>query len=159
CPVGAPTRASCKRGSGRPSGPNRKATVPAAGGLFSPQAKGLGIDQTDTSPALQQKIVYAGVAGPSFAQASQALQRLADLPAGAQQVERLTEGAGGERVAQRDAAAAAFEALPLAEKFAAPPGVAPPGLAVVMVDGGRLQILERGAAAAESPGPPAAAVA
>ena len=80
------------------------------------------------------------------------LQRLADLPVDPKQVERFTEGIGDERVAQRNAATAAFEALPLVEKFAAPPGVTPPDLAVVMVDGGRLQILERGAAAAASPG-------
>jgi hypothetical protein len=80
------------------------------------------------------------------------LEHLADLPVDPKQVERLTEGIGDERVAQRNAATAAFEALPLVEKFAAPPDVTPPDLAVVMVDGGRLQILERGAAAAKSPG-------
>jgi hypothetical protein len=136
----------------RPHGPSRKATAPAAGGLFFPQAKSLGIEQTETSPTLQQKIVYAGVAGRSFADASQMLQRLADLPIDPKQVERLTEGIGDERVAQRNAATAAFEALPLVEKFAVPPDVTPPDLAVVMVDGGRLQILERGGAAAASPG-------
>ena len=62
-----------------PNGPSPKATVPAVGGLFFPQARSLGIDQTDTSPAVQQKIVYAGVAGRSFAEASTTLERLADL--------------------------------------------------------------------------------
>ena len=80
------------------------------------------------------------------------LEHLADLPIDPKQVERLTEGIGDERLAQRNAATAAFEALPLVEKFTAPPGVTPPELAVVMVDGGRLQILERGAATAQSPG-------
>jgi hypothetical protein len=45
-------------------------------------------------------------------------------------------------------------ALPLVEKFVAPPVVTPPDLAVVMVDGGRLQVLDRTTAvapAAESP--------
>jgi hypothetical protein len=42
---------------------------------------------------------------------------------------------------------AAFVALPLAAKFDAPAGVAAPDLAVVMVDGGRLQIRERAAPA------------
>jgi hypothetical protein len=95
---------------------------------------------------LQQKIVYAGIAERSFTQASDTLQRLADLTVGAKQVERLTEGIGDERVAQRDAATAAFQALPLVEKFAAPADVTPPDLAVVMCDGGRLQILDRAAA-------------
>lgn len=130
----------------RPNGPSLKATAPAAGGLFSPQSRSLGIDQTDTSPALQQKIVYAGIAGRSFAQADEMLQQLADLSIGPKQVERLTESVGGERVAQRDAATAAFMALPLAEKFTAPAGVQVPNVAVVMADGGRLQILDRAAA-------------
>jgi len=62
---------------------------------------------------------------------------------GAKQTERVTRGIGRERVAERDAAVAAFAALPLAEKFRVPPGVTPPDLAAVMVDGGRLQILDR----------------
>ena len=81
------------------------------------------------------------------------LQRLADLHVGARQVERLTERIGDERVAQRDAATAAFEALPLIEKYVAPPGVTAPDLAVVMVDGGRLQILDRAAAGDEAAAP------
>src|SRR5207248_8211704 len=47
------------------------------------------------------------------------------------------------RVAERDAEVAAHQALPLVEKFAVPAGVTPPDLAVVMADGGRLQILDR----------------
>ena len=89
---------------------------------------------------MQHKIVYAGIASRSFAQASVTLERLAELSVGAKQVERLTEGIGDERVAERDAAVAAFAALPFVEKFVAPPGVTPPELAVVMTDGGRLQI-------------------
>lgn len=147
-----PTHGSRKRGPARPNGPSRKVTVPAVGGLFFPQARSLGIDQTETSPALQQKIVYAGIASRSFAQASVTLEHLADLTVDAKQVERLTEGIGSERVAQRDAATAAFQALPLVEKFVCPPNVTAPDLAVVMTDGGRLQILERDSAATtESP--------
>lgn len=71
------------------------------------------------------------------------LTHLVELSVGAKQVERLTERIGSERVAQRDAATAAFAALPLVEKFTVPPGVTPPDLAVVMADGGRLQILDR----------------
>jgi hypothetical protein len=157
--VKTPTRASCGPRPARLNGPNRKATVPAVGGLFFPQAKSLGIDQTDTSPAVQQKILYAGVTGRSYAEASVTLDRLAHLRVDAKQVERLTKGIGGERVAQRDAATAAFVALPLVEKFVAPPDVTPPDLAVVMADGGRLQILDRaaGGPAADSPAGPATA--
>jgi len=44
------------------------------------------------------------------------------------------------RVAERDTEVAAYQALPLAEKFQPPAGVTPPALAVVMADGGHLQI-------------------
>jgi hypothetical protein len=46
--------------------------------------------------------------------------------------------------------------LPLADRFAAPPGVAPPAVAVVMAAGGRLQIRD-GPGAAPAPGGPAGA--
>jgi hypothetical protein len=84
----------------------------------------------------------------SFAEGSELLERLADLPVPAKQVERVTRRIGAERVAERDAAVAAYRALPLAEKFTVPAGVTPPDLAVVMADGGRLQILDRSALAA-----------
>ena len=70
------------------------------------------------------------------------LEQLADLPTPEKQVERVTRRIGAERVAEREAAVAAFVALPVAEKFAVPAGVTPPELAVVMADGGRLQIRE-----------------
>jgi hypothetical protein len=92
---------------------------------------------------LLQKITYAGTACRSCAEASDTLRHLADWEVDPKQVERVTERIGGERVAERDAQTAAFGALPLAEKFRAPPGRAAPDLAVVMADGGRLQILDR----------------
>jgi hypothetical protein len=127
----------------RPNGPSRKATATAAGGLFFPQSKSLGIDQSEASPAVQQKITYAGTVSRSFTEGSQLLGQLADLSISAKQVERLTRRIGQERVAERDAEVAAYQALPLVEKFAVPAGVTPPDLAVVMADGGRLQILDR----------------
>jgi hypothetical protein len=108
---------------------------------------------------VQQKITYAGTVSRSFAEGSELLGRLANLPVSAKQVERLTRRIGAERVAERDAAVAAYRALPLVEKFAVPAGVAAPDLAVVMADGGRLQILDRAAPAAADPPPRAAAAA
>jgi hypothetical protein len=105
---------------------------------------------------VQRQVVYAGTVSRSFAEGSELLQRLAGATAPAKQVERLTRRIGAERVAERDAQVAAYQALPLAEKFAAPPGVAPPDLAVVMADGGRLQILDRTAPPAADPPAPAA---
>ena len=103
---------------------------------------------------MQQKITYAGTVSRSFAEGSELLGRLADLSASAKQVERVTRRIGAERVAERDAEVAAYQALPLVEKFAVPAGATAPDLAVVMADGGRLQILDRAAApAAEAPPP------
>jgi hypothetical protein len=84
------------------------------------------------------------------------LLNLAELRIGPKQVERVTERIGTERVAERNAQIAAFQALPLPEKFSVPKEVAAPDLAVVMSDGGRMQILDRralNAAAADSPTP------
>jgi hypothetical protein len=106
---------------------------------------------------VQQKITYAGTVSRSFAEGSELLERLADLPVSAKQVERVTRRIGAERVAERDATVAAYQALPLVEKFAVPARVTPPDLAVVMADGGRLQILDRSAPPTAAPPPPAAA--
>lgn len=103
---------------------------------------------------MQQKITYAGTVSRSFAEGSDLLERLADVSVSAKQVERVARRIGSERVAERDADVAAFQALPLVEKFALPAGVQAPDLAVVMADGGRLQILERVAQAAADPSPP-----
>ena len=96
---------------------------------------------------MQQKVVYAGTVARSFAEAANLLTQLADLPVPLKQVERLTRRIGEERVTERDAAVAAFTALPLVGKFVAPADVTPPEVAVVMTDGGRMQIRERTAPA------------
>jgi hypothetical protein len=109
---------------------------------------------------VQQKITYAGTVSRSFAEGSELLGRLADLPVSAKQVERLTRRIGAERVAERDIEVAAYQALPLVEKFAAPAaGVTAPDVAVVMADGGRLQILDRAHLPPAGPLPGGAAVA
>jgi hypothetical protein len=70
------------------------------------------------------------------------LLNLARLKISGKQVERVTERIGQERVDQRDSQVQAFCALPVMEKFAA--AVAhPPDLAVVSMDGGRLQIRDQ----------------
>lgn len=105
-----------------------------------PQARSLGIDLSPYSSTASATILHTAVKATSFADASADLWRLAKLDVPAKQVERLVHRVGAERVAQRDAAVAAFEELPLAQKFAVPEKVVAPELAVVMVDGGRLQI-------------------
>jgi hypothetical protein len=108
---------------------------------------------------VQRKITYAGTVSRSFAEGSELMQQLAELPVSAKQVERLTRRLGAERVAERDAEVAAFQALPLVKKFAVPAAVTAPDLAVVMADGGRLQILDRTALPSADPPAQAEAVA
>ena len=121
------------------------------------------MDLGEYSPAMLDKVVYAGVSNLSYEQASLDMSKLADVPVGAKQIERIVKRIGGERCQERDEAVAAFQELPLAQRKQAPADVddpallvyapAPvpaPALAVVGTDGGRLQIFERGAAAASA---------
>lgn len=89
-----------------------------------------------------EKIVHAGTASTSYLSASDSLAKLADLPINAKRVERLTRDIGAERVAERDAHTAAYEGMRVVAKFETPVGVSAPDLAVVLVDGGRLQVLD-----------------
>jgi hypothetical protein len=90
---------------------------------------------------VQQKIVHAGVNSPSYQQASRDLAALSDLDVKPKPVERLVRRIGRERIDQRDAAVAAHERLPLMAKDAlADPQRPSPSVAMVSVDGGRLQI-------------------
>jgi hypothetical protein len=107
----------------------------------------LGIDLGHYSPAVLERVIYAATHQPSFEQASLALRHLADLSIPTKQVERLTQRLGTERCAERDAAVAAYQGLPLARRKAAPAGVVAPAVAMVQVDGGRLQIFDRRATA------------
>jgi hypothetical protein len=123
----------------------------------------LGIDRTEWSPTLQRKIVRAGTKTPSFVKGSEDLRDYLDLSVDPKQVERVTERIGKERCAQRDAEVERYMSLPLAERKAKPEGVTAPALAVVSVDGGRLQIRHDAqpstAATADGFGPMVAALA
>lgn len=83
----------------------------------------------------------------SYADASALLAKLASLPLSAKQVERITKRIGAERGGERAEAVAAYQALPLVQRKAAPAGVTPPAVAVVGTDGGRLQMLDEAALA------------
>lgn len=106
------------------------------------------MDQGHYSPHVLKKIIYAGTQHPSFAQGSAALAALAGLVVATKQVERVTERIGRERVEQRDRAVADFQKTPLMTRCTSPIPH-PPDLAVVEMDGDRLQILDRRAAAAD----------
>jgi hypothetical protein len=102
------------------------------------------------------KITYAGSNNTSYQQAENDLDQLAELAVSDKQVRRVCLRVGAERVAERDAAVAAYQALPLVERKSAPAGVTAAAVAAVLVDGGRVQIFERPPGAGAAP-PPATA--
>lgn len=115
--------------------------VPAAGGVFPPQDRALGLDGTRHSPLAQEKIVYAAVSFGSYQAASNALNLLCGLAVDPKAVERLTHAIGEERVAQRDAQTAEHRSLPLIERDSRARDDLPcPHVVMVSVDGGRIQI-------------------
>jgi len=82
------------------------------------------------------KVITAGTICGSFASASAALWKLAEVVMPTKQVERRTQGIGTERCGERDAQAAVYLALPLVEQKGVPEGVIAPSVAVVEMDGG-----------------------
>jgi hypothetical protein len=93
----------------------------------------LGLTQEGYSPAVVRLVTRQGAKVP-FAEASDDLQALADIPIGAMQVQRLCVRVGGEWAAARDRDVQAFTERRLEGAVAAAPAVA-----AVMLDGGRVQ--------------------
>ena len=90
---------------------------------------------------MQQRIIHAGVNSSSYQQASRDLAELSDLKVKPKPIERLVHTIGRERTDQRDAAVAAHQRLPLmAKDVIADPKRPAPSVAMVSVDGGRIQI-------------------
>ncbi len=87
-------------------------------------------------------MVYAGSHASSFQQASKDLKEEAELDISDQRIMRATKRIGQERVAQRKAEEAAWEALPLPEQQDSPREQVP-CVACVEMDGGRIQIRNR----------------
>jgi hypothetical protein len=99
---------------------------------------GLAVDE-DLSPAVMRKAVPLATKLPSFASAADSVAETLEFALTIKRVERLTERIGRERLTEREAAVAAWEALPLVAKQTAPPGVKPPAKVCVSCDGGRMQ--------------------
>ncbi len=138
---------SCKQNEETRLGKNRMAAALAVARLFFPQSQILGIAPDDTvSPAVLRKMVYAGSHASSFRQASEDLKEEAELEISEQRVMRATKRIGEERVAQRKAEEAAWEALSLPEQQGSPREQVPQ-VACVEPDGGRIQIRNRSAEA------------
>jgi hypothetical protein len=87
--------------------------------------------------------VYAGTQAGSFSQGSRDLKELAELEVSPERLRRATERIGQERVAERDAQAAAYEALAIPARRIVPADQATPDVACVQMDGGRLQFFDR----------------
>ena len=117
-----PSPATCRRVWVKRHGMSRTVTAEHVGRLFFPQSKSLGIDRGEYSPALLDKIVYAGTMSRSFEQASKDLRKLAEVEVPTKQVERVCQRIGNERVMERDEAVAAYQKLPLIERKAVPTG-------------------------------------
>ncbi len=97
----------------------------------------------DYSPGAWRKIVYAATQSASFAQASRDLAALAELSVSAERTRRAAEHIGEERVRQRDAQTAAYQALPFPARRQALAEQPKPQVACVQMDGGRLQLFDR----------------
>jgi hypothetical protein len=100
------------------------------------------------TPAMLRKVVYAGSQATSFVQASKNLEVLAETKVSRERVQRWTKRVGAERVAEVQRQAESYQALPLPEQRRSPTAQVPP-VACVMVDGGRIQIRQRDASAAD----------
>ncbi len=113
----------------------------------------MGLDRTGFSPRVQRKMVHAGVHGASYQQASRDLDALCDLSVKPKPIERMVRQIGQERIDQRNAAVAAHQQLPLMAKEAVADSKRPcPAVALVSIDGGRLQV-RSAPAEASSTGP------
>jgi hypothetical protein len=86
-------------------------------------------------------MVRAGVKAESFQAASEELVEQCDLNIAPKPIERLVQRIGQERIDHRDGAVAAHEMLPLMQKDGVcDPNRPCPAVAMVSVDGGRLQV-------------------
>ena len=103
----------------------------------------MGIRPDDSvSPNVLKKVVYAGTNSSSFEQASEDLREEAELTISAQRIMRATKRIGDERIEQRESEIQAWEQLSLPAQQRSPRAPVP-AVAVVEMDGGRLQIRER----------------
>jgi hypothetical protein len=95
----------------------------------------LHLDTYGYSPAVLQKIVIAGGRQPSFALAATMLKELAEIAISGPHVRQITEQIGAELRQNRDA-----QTSRCATRTRAPRVANVPAVAVVEVDGGRLQV-------------------
>ena len=92
-------------------------------------------------------MIHAGVHSTSFRQGQEDLKKLAEMDISEQRIARATKRIGQERVTEREAEKEAWEKLPLPEQQRGNPTEQVPEVACVEMDGGRIQIRDRKAAA------------
>jgi hypothetical protein len=105
------------------------------GEFFSLLDERLALGTEGYSVAMLAKIEYAGANHPSFAQAADALGRLAELEISAKHTQRIVERLGCERAARRDAE---VEKMRGRQLFAA--HAQPPTTVAIHVDAGKVQL-------------------
>lgn len=100
----------------------------------------MGIDRTSSSPELQRVLMTCGAESTSFYKARDMVWTTRRLELKPKEIERVCHRGGQERDAERQELVRRFEALPLAEKEAAPPELSLiPDVVAVEPDGGRYQ--------------------
>jgi hypothetical protein len=118
---------------------NRIAIARLAAGIFFPQRPSLRLTSHGYSPSVTDKIIRASAREPSFEEAAEALEELADVTISCRQVSRIAHEIGQQLRAERDERLAEFQAGKLRAEVETRPA-----LALVGVDGGRLQIRSEG---------------
>lgn len=103
----------------------------AVGGLFFPQRAALGLDARELTPGLVQRIVYAAAETRSFTRAEIVLREVGGCPVSAKTIHRVAPAVGRE-LAQQQALDPVGDQVP----------AAPPALAAVYCDGGRIRTRE-----------------
>jgi hypothetical protein len=111
---------------------NRGVVATAVGGLFFPQREALGFSSRELTPQLAQRIVHAAAETRSFERASIVLNEIAGCEISPKTIERVAHEVGAELAVLRDQGNGALVKS----------NEAPPALAVVQCDGGRIRTRE-----------------
>ena len=109
--------------------------APVVAGLFFPLRETLGFDARELTPGLLARIVFAAAETRSFDRAKLVLEKVGGAVVSTNTIQRVVGDVGGELAERRDADPKTAEALAQRPE-------APPTLAVVECDGGRIRTRE-----------------
>src|SRR5262249_32942555 len=137
------SRGPSTSGAARSPTPSPCATARPAAGIFFPQRPALRLTPHDYSPSVLRKVVRSAAREPSFREAAEAVAELAEVAISGRQLARIAREGGGQLRAERYEQVDRFQAGTLEPRVETRPA-----LAVVEVDGGRLQVRGEG----EGPG-------